>query len=184
MPSGPKSIRDTRAGVGLRHEQVANVAQRFAVPAAARERERAFVVREALVIREVHVLVVAEARMQRHLEQAGAAQRFDLGHARDGLGIEDAAAHDAQAAVRLRHEPDVVRQERNAPGMRDAACDDRHADSLPFGRRILDGAIGQRRYRHLGRHGNAVGERHVLLRVAGARGSENERGETDAPQGA
>ena len=53
-----------------------------------------------------------------------------------------------------------------------------------FGRRILDGAIGQRRYRHLGRHGNSVGERHVLLRVAAARSSENERGETDAPQGA
>ena len=70
---GPEDHARHGARVGLRDEQIAHVAQRFAVPAAARERERAFVVGEPLVVRQIDELVVGEARMQRDLEQTRSA---------------------------------------------------------------------------------------------------------------
>ena len=80
-----------------------------------------------------------------------------------GLGIGHAIAHHAKAAMRLSHEPHVVRDERDAPRVLDAPRDDADLDLHALGRRVFDRLRRHGRDRHLGCHGDAVGEGHLLL---------------------
>ena len=113
---------------GVRHEDLAHVHEpvAFEPPAGDREREAALAF---LRIGRVDVAVAREVGVQDHVVQHVVARR----RRREprGLGQELAATHDAQAPGALRHEQRVaVRQERDAPGAREPARHERHADAL------------------------------------------------------
>ena len=114
--------------------------------------------------------------------QAGAANRWKP---LDGFRVQNAISNDSKATVPLRHEhchaacPERsrgVRQERQAPRMRQAARVDHDANPLAL-RRVVDNRLIRQRNLGDSRRGNrrVAAERDLLLGGAGGREQSHDR---------
>ena len=140
---------EPRVGVeGLGHQQVLHVAQRVTVQPAPRQGGRAAAVVVPLGVGEIDQPVVGEVRMERHVHQAAVAVVPHFRHAGNGARVELVIANQAQPAVALDNQHSAVRQERDAPGVRQPAGHDADADLVLLGGVDHPGAVAQRRHRH------------------------------------
>jgi hypothetical protein len=143
----------------------------------ARPRERRI---ERLGVADVDQLVALEVGVQRQVgaREAGANGARPAG---DGRRIGDAVAHHLDCAAALGHENRVVRHERHAPWVAEAAGVDADADGLSLRGFVADRRFGQRwNLDALRRHRRGAAHRHFLL------GSQRhgEEGEPDSGEAA
>ena len=151
-----------------------HVGQRLAVPRAARDGQRNAVFALRLVVAQVDIVVLGKMRVQDDVEQPREKSAPNRRHTGHGFRLEHAMPDDAQMPCPFGDEHGTAGQEREAPGMRQPSRDDDDPNVLPLGGVKGDGMIGQRRnLEPLGRDGDAVPERDVLL--GGQRQRKTER---------
>ena len=118
---------------------------------------------ERLGVADIDDAVALEVRVQR---QVRAGQPRPDGHRRAGhrLRIDHAVSHGLDGAAAFGHEDRVVRHERHAPRILEAARVDAHANGLPLGGLVAHRRVGQRRNLDaLWCHGRVAAHRHFLL---------------------
>src|SRR5690606_20812581 len=149
----------------FRGEELANVGQRSAIEAPAREPDRTVLVAGRLRVREIYPAVLVEARVDRDGHQPAPASGIDLGQAADRLRLEHAVANDPKArGAPLGNEQAAVRQECEVP---------RPLEPLHWGhadRSLLRGLDDERRVRQRPR-------RQADLRERGRGGETDEGGD-------
>ena len=130
MPSGAKResrARRRREGSPARFEDGRQVSHCGPVELAPRQHDPTLLVRRA--VGEVDLLVLGEARVQRHLQQPGELPRVThVGDTRDGCRVEDSIPEDPESSGAFGHKHVAVRQEGHAPRMGQLGREHPHQD--------------------------------------------------------